>query len=50
MEHAPQDSLFVVESDERFDFELVPGEWDVRTYSPAVVGVWHKQLDRESRE
>jgi 16S rRNA (guanine966-N2)-methyltransferase len=43
MEHAPLDSLFVVESDERFDFELLPGEWDVRTYSPAVVGVWHKR-------
>jgi len=43
MEHAPLDSLFVVEADERFDFELLPGEWDVRTYSPAVVGVWHKK-------
>ena len=43
MEHAPSDSLVVVESDERFDFELLPGEWDVRTYAPAVVGVWHKQ-------
>jgi 16S rRNA (guanine966-N2)-methyltransferase len=43
MEHAPLDSLFVVEADERFDFELLPGEWDVRTYSPAVVGVWHKR-------
>jgi 16S rRNA (guanine966-N2)-methyltransferase len=43
MDHAPPDSLFVVEADERFDFELLPGEWDVRTYSPAVVGVWHKK-------
>jgi 16S rRNA (guanine966-N2)-methyltransferase len=43
MEHAPPDSLLVVESDERFDFELLPGEWDVRTYAPAVVGVWHKE-------
>ena len=43
MEHTPLDSLFVVEADERFDFELLPGEWDVRTYSPAVVGVWHKK-------
>jgi 16S rRNA (guanine966-N2)-methyltransferase len=43
MDHAPPDSLFVVEADERFDFELLPGEWDVRTYAPAVVGVWHKR-------
>jgi 16S rRNA (guanine966-N2)-methyltransferase len=42
-ERAPEDSLFVVETDERFDFELLPGEWDVRTYAPAVVGVWHKR-------
>jgi 16S rRNA (guanine966-N2)-methyltransferase len=50
MDHAPLDSLFVVEADERFDFELLPGEWDIRTYSPAVVGVWHKRSARESHE
>ena len=50
MDHAPGDSLLVVEADERFEFELLPGEWDVRTYSPAVVGVWHKKLVRESLE
>jgi len=46
---APPGSLVVVEADERFDYNLLPGDvrqdrhdsgWDVRTYSPAVVGVW----------
>lgn len=48
IEHAPAESIFLVEADERFDFQLLPGEvaqergdpgWDVRTYPPAVVGV-----------
>jgi 16S rRNA (guanine966-N2)-methyltransferase len=41
MESAPAASLFVVESDERFDFGLLPapGDWDVRVYPPAVVGL-----------
>ncbi len=51
LDHAPEGSIMIVEADERFDFELLPGEvaverhdqgWDVRTYSPAVVGVWRK--------
>ena len=51
LDHAPDGSIMIVEADERFDFELLPGEvaverrdkgWDVRTYSPAVVGVWRK--------
>ncbi|QDS96818.1 RsmD family RNA methyltransferase [Adhaeretor mobilis] len=51
VEHAPVGSIFLVEADERFDFNLLPGGvaehrkdpgWDVRTYSPAVVGVWEK--------
>jgi len=42
MDRAPADSIVVVEADEHFDFELLSGEWDVRTYAPAVVGVWHK--------
>ena len=51
MERSPADSVVVVESDERFDFEQLPalgGEefkesnWDVRFYAPAVVGVWRK--------
>ena len=42
MEAAPAGSVVVVEADERFDFQLLPAndEWDVRAYSPAVVGVW----------
>ena len=52
LDHAPAESIMVVEADERFDFELLPGNvaierhdegWDVRTYPPAVVGVWRKQ-------
>jgi len=49
---APAGSLLVVEADERFDFQLLPGgpvgekrtdPWQVRTYPPAVVGIWRKQ-------
>ncbi len=49
LKHAPPKSIFLVEADERFDFDLLPGGarkekrgpgWDVRTYYPAVVGVW----------
>lgn len=38
---APRQSVFIVEADERFDFKLLPKpeNWDVREYSPAVVGV-----------
>jgi len=51
MEHCPPDSIVVAESDERFDATLLPTgekyqgvkEWDVRTYAPAVVGIWQKQ-------
>ncbi|MEQ8836694.1 MAG: RsmD family RNA methyltransferase [Lacipirellulaceae bacterium] len=51
VETAPPESIFLVEADERFDFGLLPGGvkenrkdegWDVRTYPPAVVGVWEK--------
>jgi 16S rRNA (guanine966-N2)-methyltransferase len=53
MEHCPPDSIVVTESDERFDATLLPTgeqfngvkEWDVRTYSPAVVGIWQKRPD-----
>lgn len=49
MDRAPAESLILVEADERFDFDLLPGDlrkkrgdlgWDVREYAPAVVGVW----------
>ncbi len=48
-EHAPVASILIVEADESFDFELLRGaesssphngNWDVRVYPPAVVGVW----------
>jgi 16S rRNA (guanine966-N2)-methyltransferase len=42
---APAGSLFVVESDERFEFGLLPepSQWDVRDYRPAKVGLAAKQ-------
>ncbi|WP_425395512.1 RsmD family RNA methyltransferase [Aeoliella sp.] len=52
LQHAPPASTMVVEADERFDFSLLPGPvrehrrddgWDIRTYLPAVVGVWRKE-------
>ncbi|OHB73268.1 MAG: hypothetical protein A2V70_20165 [Planctomycetes bacterium RBG_13_63_9] len=41
MRLAPANSIFVVESDGRFDFRLLPDAeaWDVRSYPPAVVGI-----------
>ena len=44
MQHAPSQSMFCVEADERFDFGLLPDAeaWDVRAYPPAVLGVWEK--------
>jgi 16S rRNA (guanine966-N2)-methyltransferase len=45
-EHAPRGSILIVEADEQFDFDTICGEsgsdeqWDVRTYAPAVVGLW----------
>jgi len=45
MEVAPDESIFLVEADAGFDFGLLPNadQWDVRTYSPAVVGVHTKK-------
>lgn len=39
--HAPDGSLFVVESDQRFDFNCLAelGDWDIRSYPPAKVGL-----------
>lgn len=41
---APAGSVFVVESDNRFDMKLLDtlSEWDVREYPPAIVAVSHK--------
>jgi 16S rRNA (guanine966-N2)-methyltransferase len=43
-------SVVVVEADERFDFAALESlgaraqlKWDVRTYAPAVVGVWREE-------
>lgn len=42
---APQDSLFVVESDHRFQTDDLPDEvqWQVRHYPPAYIAVAHKR-------
>ena len=44
VESGPPGSLFAVEADERFDFRQLPqaGQWDLRTYLPAVVGILRK--------
>ncbi len=51
LEHAPAESIMVVEADGAFDFTLLPGHiaenrrdegWRVRSYPPAVVGIWCK--------
>ncbi len=51
LEHAPAESIMVVEADAGFDFSLLPGNiaehrretgWQIRTYPPAVVGIWRK--------
>ncbi|MBR0238797.1 MAG: RsmD family RNA methyltransferase [Thermoguttaceae bacterium] len=47
LEQAPAGSLFVVESDQRFDWENVKAltpdsDWDIRAYPPAVVGLIKK--------
>jgi 16S rRNA (guanine966-N2)-methyltransferase len=45
VEGAPDGSIFVVESDTRFDMALLPempGGWDVRPYPPAVVAIGRK--------
>jgi 16S rRNA (guanine966-N2)-methyltransferase len=40
---APSGSVLVVESDQRFNFNLLAGNWIVRAYPPAVVGVQRGQ-------
>jgi 16S rRNA (guanine966-N2)-methyltransferase len=45
-EHAPTHSILIVEAEEPFDFRAISDNdiqlWDVRGYSPAVVGLWRK--------
>jgi len=42
LELTPPQSIVVVEADAEFEFEQLPQAkmWDVREYSPAVVGIW----------
>jgi 16S rRNA (guanine966-N2)-methyltransferase len=44
MQIAPKNSAFIVEADSRFDFNLLPHEnaWNIRSYPPAVIGVYRK--------
>lgn len=44
IETALPKSIFCVEADQRFDFKLLPTaeQWEIRTYPPAVVGLWAK--------
>ncbi len=44
-QRAPLGSVFVVEADDRFDFQRLPDaeQWDVRAYPPAVVGIYRKR-------
>jgi 16S rRNA (guanine966-N2)-methyltransferase len=46
---APDESVFVVEADARFDVQRLPDwqAWDVRTYPPAVVGIF--RIDKKSQ-
>jgi len=41
---SPQESLFIVEADHRFDLALLPesGQWDIRHYRPAVLAIYQK--------
>jgi 16S rRNA (guanine(966)-N(2))-methyltransferase RsmD len=42
---SPRGSLIVVESDQRFDSDMLPNAdtWDVRFYPPAVIGIFEKR-------
>ena len=44
IEKSPQGSCLVIEADEQFDMQLLPGEieWDVRKYFPAIVAIGSK--------
>jgi len=45
IEISPPESLFVVEADDGFDLRKLPDalHWDIRSYPPAVLGIWEKQ-------
>jgi 16S rRNA (guanine966-N2)-methyltransferase len=45
IQDSPANSLFAVEFDIRFDFHELPHPelWDVRTYPPAILGIWEKE-------
>jgi 16S rRNA (guanine966-N2)-methyltransferase len=50
-DRAPAGSALVVESEAPFDFETFwPDDWDVRSYPPALVGLWHKPTESETAE
>lgn len=44
LDGTPPNSMVVVEADANFDFVKLPDadNWNVRTYSPAVIGIWRK--------
>ena len=44
LEAAPPESIIVVESDNRFDIQKLPGHqnWNVRQYTPALISVFKK--------
>lgn len=48
VEHAPPESIFVVEADLRFDLQRLPraGEWMLREYPPAVIAMLKKAGER----
>jgi 16S rRNA (guanine966-N2)-methyltransferase len=50
-EAAPDQSIFVIEADARFDVGQLPDPraWDVRSYPPAVVGIFQKEQPIPSR-
>ena len=52
MEIAPKGSVFVVESDSRFDSGLLPDpeSWSIRKYSPAVVAVRRPRIEAQDAQ
>lgn len=48
-DQAPENSVFVVESDTTFDWSVLEpfGEWDIRPYPPAVLGIHKKEKKEE---